>query len=89
MHAGGAVWLRSEERFCRSTATVNDVCSGGSSDEVVTTYDYGPDSGPNNLLLRGIVVTSGGQSIRTCYTYDAKGNKISETKPLGTGGSCP
>lgn len=89
MHAGGPVWLRSEERTCQATATVNDACSGGSSDEVVTTYDYGPDSGPNNLLLRGVVVTSGSQSIRTCYTYDAKGNKIAETKPLGTGGTCP
>lgn len=89
MHAGGPVWLRTEERTCRSTATVNDACAGGSSDEVVTSYDYGPDSGPNNLLLRSTVVTSGSQSIRTCYSYDNKGNKISETKPLGAAGGCP
>ncbi len=89
MHAGTAVWLKTEERTCRSTATVNDACEGGSADEVVTTYDYGLDSGPNNLLLRGVVVSADGQSQRTCYTYDQMGNKISETKPLGTGSTCP
>jgi hypothetical protein len=33
-------------------------------DEVVTTSDYGPDSGPNILLLRGKVVTADDQSLR-------------------------
>lgn len=83
------VWLKTEERTCRTTVTVNDTCQGGSADEVVTAYDYGPNSGPNNLLLRGIVVTADGQSQRTCFTYDAMGNKISETPPMGTAESCP
>lgn len=87
--AASPVWLRTEERTCQTSATIGDACQGGSSDEVITTYDYGPDSGPNNLLLRGVVVTIGSQSLRTCYTYDARGNKLSETKPLGTGGGCP
>jgi YD repeat-containing protein len=89
MHAGSQVWVKTQERVCRTTATVGDACQGGAGDEVVTTYDYGSDSGPNNLLVRGIVVTADGQSQRTCYTYDSTGNKVSETKPLGTGGSCP
>ena len=89
VHAASPVWLKNDERTCRTTATVGNACSGGSADELVNTYEYGPDSGPNNLLLRGLTVSSGGQSLRTCYTYDASGNKISETKPLGTGGSCP
>ncbi len=59
------------------------------NDEVVTSNDYGPDSGPNNLLLRGQVVTAEGQSHRTCYGYDALGNKISETTPNANLGSCP
>ena len=44
---------------------------------------------PNNLLLRGTVVTADGQTLRTCYTYDDMGRKISETQPKGTGSSCP
>lgn len=83
------VWLLSEQRTCRATATVNGACAGGSADEVVTTYDYGPNSGPNNLLVRGIAVAADGQTLRTCFTYDQDGHKLSETKPLGTGATCP
>lgn len=89
MHAGPPVWVKTEERTCRLTATINGACQGGSADEVVTSYDYGPDSGPNNLLLRGMAVAANGQVQRTCYTYDSFGNKISETTPRGTGATCP
>lgn len=83
------VWLLSEERTCRTTATVGNACGGGTADEVVTGYEYGANSGPNNLLLRGKVVTADGVSLRTCYAYDGQGNKISETSPRGTGtGAC-
>ena len=58
-------------------------------DEAVTTYDYGPGAGPNNLWLRGIVVTAGGVSRRTCYTYDHRGNQLSATSPLAGLTSCP
>jgi hypothetical protein len=88
------IWLKSKERTCRTTATVGNACAGGAIDEVVTEYDYGPDSGPNYLLLRGVTVTAANSSnvketLRTCYTYDARGRKISETQPLGTGSVCP
>lgn len=59
------------------------------NDQVITSYDYGPDSGPNNLLVRGQVVTADGQSLRTCYAYDVYGNRISETTPNASLGSCP
>lgn len=88
VQAASPIWVKTEERTCRTTATVSGACAGGSSDEVVTAYDYGPDSGPNNLLLRGVTVTADGTTLRTCYTYDGYGRKISETKPLGTGSSC-
>jgi YD repeat-containing protein len=83
------IWVKTEERTCRTTATVGSACAGGAADEVVTAYDYGPNSGPNNLLLRGIAVTADGQTLRTCFTYNSAGHKISETKPLGTGATCP
>ncbi len=67
---------------------MGNACSGGSGDEVVTTYDYGPDSGPNNLFLRGVAVTADGVTLRTCYGYDANGHKTYETKPRAGLASC-
>lgn len=77
------VWLLVSEKTCRTSATVSGACAGGSSDEVVKTYEYGPDTGlvGNNLLLRGVAVTADGLTLRTCYGYDRDGNKIFETKP--------
>jgi len=83
------IWVKTEERFCRTSATVGNACSAGATDEVIVTYDYGPNSGPNTLMLRSVVVASGTEIHRTCYTYDDVGNKISETKPLGAQAGCP
>jgi len=88
VQAASPVWVRTEQRTCMATATVGTACAGGNSDEVVTTYDYGPDSGPNNLLLKGIAVTSGGATTRSCYLYDIYGNRIAETKPRANLTSC-
>jgi len=83
------VWLLTSMSFCK-TGNPNSTNSGcaNSGDQVVTTYDYGPDSGANNLLLRGTVVDAGGLSLRTCFAYDASGNKISETEPKAGLSSC-
>ena len=89
VHSGSPIWLLGTEKTCRTTATSNDTCAGGAADELVTTYDYGPDSGPNTLLLRGKVVTTGGTSLRTCYRYDDRGNKIAETSPRAGLTNCP
>jgi hypothetical protein len=88
VHASSPVWLLIEERSCRATATVGNACAGGAADEVITSYDYGPDTGlvGNNLWLRGKTVTaqdSDGviRSLRTCFGYDRDGNKTFETSP--------
>ncbi|MEQ1499265.1 MAG: hypothetical protein ABL914_11440 [Novosphingobium sp.] len=84
------IWVRTSESRCQaSAATGNPAAPCAGNDEILTTLDYGPDAGPNYLLVRGVAVTSGGQTLRTCYSYDARGNKLSETRPLGTGGTCP
>lgn len=83
------IWVLSEERFCRTSATTGNACAGGAADEVVSTYDYGPNSGPNNLQLRGVAVTSEGITLRTCYGYDSYARKVSETKPMANLGACP
>jgi hypothetical protein len=78
------VWLIASESKCRTsnpTAVPASPCAAGPSDEVVTTYDYGPDTGPSNLMLRGVTITANGVSLRTCSRYDTQGRKIAETTP--------
>lgn len=84
-----SIWLLTQEEYCRTSSASGDGCSAGAADEVVTTYDYGPNSGPNNLWLRGKTVTSEGVSLRTCYTYDVFGNQLTETTPNANLASCP
>jgi YD repeat-containing protein len=92
VHAASPIWLLATIKTCRATATnvSADSCAGGAADEVVTSYDYGPDTGlvGNNLFLRGTVVTADGTSLRTCYGYDSLGRKISETKPRAGLSAC-
>ncbi|MEA3054419.1 MAG: hypothetical protein QOG72_3322, partial [Sphingomonadales bacterium] len=91
--AGRTIWLLDRTAFCRAgnPNSSNTGCALGASDEVVTSFDYGPTSGPNNLQLRGQAVSADGATLRTCYAYDSLGRKISETSPRGTGGlsACP
>lgn len=75
------------EKTCVSSATVGDGCAL-SGDEQITTYDYGPDAGPNNLWLRGKAVQAGGQVLRTCYTYDRLGNLLSTASPKAGLSAC-
>jgi hypothetical protein len=83
-------WVLTQKSSCKTgAAAASGTGCAIAGDEVITTYDYGPDSGPNNLLLRGKVEDVGGAALRTCITYDQFGNKISETRPLGTSGTCP
>ncbi len=83
------IYVLTAEEYCKTTAASGSGCVGGAADEVVTTYDYGPTSGPNNLLLRGTVVDSTGLALRTCYGYDTLGRKVSTTQPLANLSSCP
>lgn len=82
------IWKLATESSCRTSAATGAGCSTA-GDEVVVSYDYGPDSGPNNLLLRGKTVTADGATLRTCYAYDQYSNKISETAPRAGLSSCP
>lgn len=75
---GAPVWLLVRESICKTGAASGNGCAVA-GDEVATTYDYSP----TNLQLRSKVVDAGGLNLRTCYGYDAFGNKISETTPRG------
>ena len=83
----GSSYVLTQESYCRTSAASGSGCSLP-GDEVVTAYDYGPNSGPSLLLLRGMTVTADGQTLRSCYTYDARGNKLSETLPGANLTSC-
>lgn len=91
--AATPVWVKIRQEFCKTSAASAGNCAGGAADEVVTTYEYeeGSASKGSNLLLKGIAVTADGQTLRTCYKYDERGRKISETEPKGTVGLtvCP
>lgn len=64
------------------------VCAKDGACTMVTTYEYGPNSGPNNLLVRGKAVTADGVTLRTCYGHDKQGNVIWETAPKANLSSC-
>lgn len=93
--AGPSVWLRTSTSLCRTSAATGDTSApcATAGDEVRTTFDYGPETEPNTLLLRGQAVTptdNGASTIlRTCYAYDARGRRISETQPAARLPSCP
>jgi YD repeat-containing protein len=78
------VWVLTQESRCQTLAT----CTG-TTDEVRTLYEYGPSGTANALRLRGVTVTGGGVTSRTCYGYDPTGNRISETGPGAALGTCP
>jgi RHS repeat-associated protein len=75
--------------YCRTGNPAGAGCALGAADEVVTDYDYGPETGPINLLLRGEAVSADGVTLRTCYAYDALGRRISETRPNANLAACP
>jgi YD repeat-containing protein len=86
--AATPVWLLTGKSLCTVGPASGTGCATP-QEEVVTAYDYGPDSGPNNLLLRGETVTAGGLTLRTCYGYDGQGNRIGTTSPRAGLASCP
>lgn len=94
------IWMLTSEHTCMTTEATSSGCSGGASDTVKTTYEYGPQNAglPNNLLLLGKVVTAatskGGDNMeitsrRTCFQYNKYGNKIGQTEPKAKLASCP
>lgn len=91
VQTGQPIWLLATTSMCRSSAATGNPASpcAVAGDEVLTSFDYGPNSGPNNLLLRGQTVTADGVTLRTCWTYDASGRRLSETEPNANLGSCP
>ncbi|HST36574.1 MAG TPA: hypothetical protein VLK25_08100 [Allosphingosinicella sp.] len=95
VQAATPVWVRTSTSSCRTSAATGNPAfpCALAGDEVLTQYDYGPNAGPNTLLLRGqtVTATDGGvtTTLRTCYGYDVNGRRISETPPNAGLTACP
>lgn len=75
------VWVLTKQSTCLTGTAQGNGCALP-DDEVTTEYEYGPAGQARNLWVKGITVTStNGVKQRTCYQYDAYGNRIGETKP--------
>ncbi|HEY0147622.1 MAG TPA: hypothetical protein VGB70_01315 [Allosphingosinicella sp.] len=77
------VWVLTQISTCKTQPSCQ-----GTPDEVRTQFEYGAPGTADTLLVRGTVVDAGGLSLRTCYTYDLYGNKVSETSPRAGLASC-
>lgn len=82
------IWLPQTETLCQTLPGSSVATCDTAASIVITTHEYGADGTANNLLPRGVVVSSGGTSLRTCYGYDNSGNRIFETKPRASLASC-
>jgi YD repeat-containing protein len=71
-----------------SRSCITQASCAGTADEIVTTYDYGGTEGSTRRLF-GMAVTSNGVTMRTCYSYDDQGRKVSETAPRAGIATCP
>jgi YD repeat-containing protein len=79
--AAAPIWMLTSETQCQSAPGASTPVCDASAAQITTSYQYGAAGTANTLLLRGRVVDAGGLNLRTCYTYDNFGNKISETSP--------
>jgi hypothetical protein len=84
------VWVLSSTTVCQTAAGTNPspLCDA-SAPETVTTYQYGANGSAESLLVKGMAVSSGGTTLRTCYTYDQDSRKIGETRPNANLSVCP
>jgi YD repeat-containing protein len=88
--AASQIWLPDTDTSCQQSGSSDPPTCDTGAKVIVTKYEYGADGNANNLLLRAKIVDygTGKLNLRTCYTYDNSGNKISETAPRGTSGGC-
>jgi YD repeat-containing protein len=87
--AAAPVWVKDTETQCQTAAGSSMTTCDSGAQQTVTTYQYGATSTVESLLVKGIAVSSGGTTLRTCYGYDGYSRRISETKPNAGLGSCP
>lgn len=92
--AATPVWVRASETVCQTVAgtgtgrpSSTPACDS-TAQITTTTFEYGPNGTAGNLRVRGALVSSGGESLRTCYGYNPDGNKIWTTSPRAGLAAC-
>ncbi|HEY6817400.1 MAG TPA: hypothetical protein VI168_17835, partial [Croceibacterium sp.] len=76
------VWVKNTETVCQTVAGASPAATcDPAALQAVTTYEYGASGTGQSLLVKGVVVTADGASLRTCYGYDLNDRKIYETQP--------
>jgi hypothetical protein len=92
VQAAAAEWVKASETQCQavpgSVPSPTTTCDPAQQ-QTTTTYEYGATGAGESLLVKGVAVTSGGTTLRTCFGYDAWHRKISETKPNANLAACP
>jgi YD repeat-containing protein len=71
--------------LAETSECITQASCAGTADEVKTTYQY--DTG--RRLMLGKAITSNGVTLRTCYTYNDRGQLVSETEPKADLATCP
>ena len=83
------VWLPATKTECQTTAGSNSPTCDPGQQQTVTTFEYGASGTSEALLVKGVAVSSAGDTLRTCNTYDAYHRRISQTQPNASLGACP
>jgi hypothetical protein len=89
VQAATPVWVIATQTQCQTAAGSNSPVCDGTAQQTVTTYEYGASGTTDALLVHGKAVSSGGVTLRICYSYDRYARKVSETKPNANLGVCP
>ena len=89
VQAATPVWVTATESQCQAVPGSNTPTCDAGKQQTLTTYQYGATGTGESLLVKGVAVSSGGVTLRTCYTYDALARKVSETKPNANLEVCP
>lgn len=83
------VWVKSTETQCQTLAGSNPTTTcDASATQMVTTYEYGADGSGDELMVKGVTVSSDGTTLRTCFNFDEWRRQISETKPRAGLANC-
>ena len=83
------IWRMAGKTECQTTPGSNASTCDPGAPQTLTTFQYGAPATRYALLVKGMAVSSGGTTLRTCYDYDIYGNRISETAPRAGLGVCP
>lgn len=89
VQSDGPIWMMDTQTQCQTTAGSDVATCDGGAPILTINYQYGAAGAWEALLVKGKASTSGGVTLRTCYTYDVYGRKISETSPNANLAVCP